>query len=159
MVYLEKGNLLIRDCVLEDICAIKDHLRQEDKNEIWAATHKLPEESLLISYLISNKKFTIQLKTGEPIAVYGYCGSKKENKASIWLLGTDKITENKKSFYAISKPGISMILNEYPVLFNYVDARFDKSINWLKSLGAEIKEAAPFGLDDQPFHYFELRRK
>jgi len=48
---------------------------------------------------------------------------------------------------------------KFSLLYNYVDARNVKSIKWLRWLGFQLDEPAPYGVRGLPFHRFELRGK
>ena len=45
---------------------------------------------------------------------------------------------------------------QFPFMFNYVDARHTDAIRWLKWLGFEFDEAAPYGPFDLPFYRFTM---
>lgn len=54
---------------------------------------------------------------------------------------------------------IESFLAYYPYLYNYVDARNTKTIQWLEYLGAEISEPRNYGAENLPFHFFSFSGK
>ena len=141
---------------MHDICLMKDNLRQDDINEIWASSHFLPEACLLHGYLFSSIKMTI-LKGGEPIAMFGVVPYEKA--ACVWLLGTSGIDDVKKSFMKASRPMVDLMLGDFDFIYNYVDDRYKRAIKWIEWCGAKFNEPLPYGEEKLPFRYFEIRRK
>lgn len=94
------------------------------------------------------------LLDGYPIAIYGVteCGS-------IWMLGTEEADNHPIAFGRISKAFMAEMQAIYTRLYNYVDVKNIKSIEWLKWLGFTICEAQPYGAGKLPFHYFEWSNK
>ena len=98
------------------------------------------------------------LLDGEPAAIFGAAPSSEEDSGIAWLLGTDAIDAHTRAFWLASREGLALLFTWFARLFNYVDARNQTSLRWLKRLGAEVAAPVPFGVEAQPFHYFELTR-
>ena len=142
---------MIRESLPGDIIYLKDRLRKEEVEEIWASHNSTPEQALLGSYLISIRCFTALLND-RPIAMFGIAPETLlGEKACVWFLGTELLDKIKKSFVVLSRKFISLMLNDYPYLYNFVDFRYKKSLQWLKSCGAEISDPKPFGPEGLPF--------
>ena len=161
-IYYNKNRVMVRESQLSDIMIMGDNLRETDKNEIWASHHHTPEEALLLSFNSSIFCFTVENK-GVPVALFGISPfTLLDNKASIWLLATDSfdalIKKNRKEFIRQSKIFIGLMLEQYPLLENYVDARNIPSVKWLQMCRAKIEGAKPYGIEKMPFHYFSFRR-
>lgn len=55
--------------------------------------------------------------------------------ASVWMLSTDELEKYKKQFVRESKSWINDVNSKYRVLFNIVDARNIKHVQWLRAMG------------------------
>lgn len=131
-------------------------MREPDKNEIWASSHKTPLESLTDGLALSSVVYTVHY--GEPTTMFGVAPqSILSGNGVVWALGTENVRSNWMHFLRQSRYFIDLIWEGYDRLVNYVDARHKESILWLRWLGAKIYPAQPFGLEGLPFHYFELR--
>src|SRR5215469_12550853 len=58
------------------------------------------------------------------------------NRAYIWLLTTDLVEENKFLFVRYSQRFIEAALEKFPELYGHVDVREERSLRWLRLLGA-----------------------
>jgi hypothetical protein len=146
--------------ILGEIVAqhLKDRLRKSDIDEVWASAHYTPEQALRFSLKISLMAFTVEYH-GVPVAIFGVAPDNLTgSRASIWLLGTDDINRMRITFLKESRKFIRYFLWFYPVLYNFVDDRNKKTIEWLTWCGAQFLEPAPYGYDGLPFRFFELRR-
>lgn len=152
-LYYNDGHVKVRKSIIEDIDFLADRLRIEDINEVWASDHMSPRAALEQSFNESSHCFTIE--NGMPIAMFGIS---PENllgtDAVIWFLSSDDIEKIKYRFLKCSKFFIDTLLDVYPVLYNYVDFRNKKSIDWLYHCGATIFEPKEYGLDRRLFCEF-----
>ena len=141
----------------EHVLFIASRLRQRDCDEIWTAVGTDPHTALEESINYSSIHRTILLD-GEPAAIFGAAPSNEDNCGVAWLLGTDAIDTHARAFWLASKAGLGLLFTWFARLFNYVDARNQPSLRWLKRLGASVAAPVPFGIEARPFHYFELTR-
>jgi len=153
-----KDGLTIRDASATDITEIAINMRRSDIDEIWASHHHLPLKALTIAFYTSTLCFTAEYG-GKRIAMFGvvpesFLGS----RASVWLLGTKDFAKASRNVIRHSRGMIRYLLQHYQHLTNYVDARNETSITWLRKCGAEIEEAKPFGEDKLLFHKFTFKR-
>lgn len=150
--------LIIRESVLKDIDSLSLNMRKEDAAEVWSLTRSTPKEALVYSYKYSERSYSAFFKD-EIVAMFGIVpGSLVSDKATIWALTSNVVPKVAFSFAKYSRQYINEFLKEYPVLENWVDARYTKSLNWLKWCGAEIEPAEPMGVDGLPFHHIVIRR-
>lgn len=158
-LFYDKNDVIVRDSVKADVLPMAKNLRQADIDEIWASHHLLPLEAMMKSYDSSLTCLSACINE-EPFAMFG-CTPENfiSSKGLIWMLATNRIAEVKSEFYKYSRFFVDILLEDYPLLYNYVDARNTRSIIWLKRIGAEIKEAKPHGMDGLPFHYFSFTRR
>lgn len=106
---------------------------------------------------LSDLAFAVWLD-GRLICLFGYIPrSMMSDVAYPWMVASDEIARIPGILTRQARGYCSAVLGEYPVLFNYVDARNDRSIEWLSRLGFSISPAEPFGVAGLPFHRFEMR--
>jgi|GEM_PF-263118 hypothetical protein len=74
----------------------------------------------------------------EELVCIAGCAPRSMLMAAPWLLGTDKLDGCLKSLHKLAGQGVREMLAIYPTLFNIVDERQLKVVNWLKALGFEI---------------------
>ena len=138
MHYL-KGPIEIRPSQAEDASAFRDRLRAEDEREIHIFGHKDVESCLNFGHLQSVESYTILYK-GVPAAMFGLCPrTLLGSDANVWFLGTPDMCHIKKTFMKLSRLCIGEWLNKYPVLWNIVPVDYEKSLKWLKWLGADMR--------------------
>lgn len=76
-----------------------------------------------------------------------------------WMLATNNLKDHAVPFARYSVPVVQNMLSEYRELFNFVDARNYLAVRWLKWLGFTVFDAVPYGLNGEPFHPFNMKRK
>ena len=132
------GDISIRELRAEDAKYLNGFLRSEDADEIGIFGHKdfMAHFDFAISQSIESYAM---LYKGIPCAMFGICPtSLLGSDANIWLLGTPEMAHVKKTFMKLSRLFIGEWLNKYPRLWNLVPCDYEKSLKWLKWLGAEI---------------------
>jgi len=88
-----------------------------------------------------------------PIDILGGVGSP-------WLLGTGEIRKHAKTFLKLNRVYVPKMLELFPHLINYVDARHEVAIRWLKWLGFRFDpEPIPYGMWEMDFYRFWMERK
>lgn len=136
-------------------------LSQEDRDEIWAALHEVPERALKVGLLASRQPIC-GLIDGVPhmaagIAYPSFLGD--IYKGIPWMMGSEEL-RNRKHMLALLRPSkvyIQEQKRDYAYLENYVDARHVLAVKWLEWLGFNMEEPEPFGIDRLPFHRFWMR--
>ena len=64
-------------------------------------------------------------------------------------------TRDKRDFLRQSRIELKKVHKEFPVLFNYIDARNTVHLRWLKFMGFTIiKKLEIFGYEGRPFYEF-----
>lgn len=135
-------------------------LREADVAEVRATAGYAPLEALERSLLASTEAYALLLG-GELAGLFGVVGLEGTVAGGyaggvIWLLGSDAIPLRRRAFLSLSRRMVAEFRTRYPVLFNYVDARNEASLRWLRWLGFEIAPAAPFGVEGRPFHHVAI---
>ena len=128
------------------------HIRQADRDEIAALTLKKPEEALRMA--VESSSISWAGFVGSKIVCLFGVGPYLEGVGMPWLIGTDALELNSKSFLRQCVGFIKQMHEAYPVLENYVDVRNEASIRWLKWLGFTICDPGPYGVQGLPFHRF-----
>lgn len=132
-------------------------MRKDDVNEIWASGYYTPRLALETGIRYSTKSWTVFL--GDEIAmIFGVSDCSHLGNIGVpWMLGTKLIEEFPITFVRHCKEYVSEMMEGHDLLVNYVDVRNKKSIRWLRWLGFDIKNPAPFGVLGLPFCKFEMR--
>jgi hypothetical protein len=157
-LYYKTKLAIVRDSEIGDAFALAPNMRESDKIEIWRSHHRTPESALVAGYTESTICLTIE-RNESPIAMFGICPQTiLGNTATIWLLGSPEIEKIQRTFLKHSLYFIEMMLGYYPLLNNYVDIENRQSIRWLKWCRAEFGPIVPYGIEQQPFIYFQFRR-
>ena len=152
----------VRLAQTEDADAITPRLRPADHDELVAASGpdvlgQLREAVELSRGRLGQMAFVAEHE-GETIALFGFVPlSALSSTAHPWLVGTPGLARVPGMLNRLSRAYCSAVLGEYPLLFNYVDARNRTSIAWLKRLGFAVSAPEPFGVEGLPFHRFEMR--
>lgn len=135
---------------------MQDKLRQSDIDEMWASSHLKPEEGIMQSFKASTQCYTILWKN-KPVCMFGV-GPVADGCGSVWLLGTDNLSKVWLTFLSNIKFFIRRMLTNYKLIYNFIDCRNEKSINWIKWCGAEVLPPSPYGVEEKDFCYFSFKR-
>lgn len=138
-------------------------LRADDVRECIAASGEGPLASLYGSLARSTVVRACTFD-GEPAAMWGvapvqWAADTRPVRpvAVCWLLGGEVLEEHPWTFWKLCRPGLAELAVHFPVLFNYVDARYQKCLRWARALGFEVLPAQPFGTAGLPFHPIVFR--
>ena len=159
MIY-DKGGVTIRVAEQRDVDALKGRLRREDVEEVLAAGFKSEGDALDTSFQKSVASFTVE-REGVPVAMGGVVPEESYLGASawVWFLGSDDISRMGRMLAKLTRPMLGDLLSLYPVLFNYVDIRYKKTVSWLKHFGARFDEPLPIGANGLQFAKFTITRE
>lgn len=158
-IIYSKGNVVVREAVFHDIEAMSGRLRPEDLAEVKAVGHETAAEALETGFNLSDLCLTVLYKN-EVAAMFGVVNDFNQvgDAARVWMLGTDTVSKFPKTFAQLSVLFIKTLLKQYPVMYNYVDLRHMRAVEWLAWCGAEFGEKVEWGQDRVPFQKFYLRR-
>lgn len=154
---------MIEPCVvratMEHTMRVGEYMREDDRREIWASAKSLPHHTLMRSYILSDAPKTIMFNE-RPIAMFGVVNQNVMSGYGVpWLLGTEEIEKISFRFLRGSREHLAEMLSEYKRLENFVDVRNTVSIKWLRWLGFDMMEPAPYGPFGLPFHRFVMENK
>ena len=141
-------------CTLEHIKHIADNIRQEDKDELYAASGKFPLHALLHGYTHSD-----YLKVGcvneTPVCVFGTVPVLEiPNTALAWMVAPDGLLSVSFKFARESQKYADEMQHNYKLLYNFVDARNTVHHRWLRWLGFTIIRKIKHGVLDKDFYEF-----
>ena len=152
--------LTFRTAYLDDCASIAACMRQGDRLEV-AAVGQSPLEALQESLADSSVAYTA-LVDGQPAAMFGLIPPLSlidYERAGVWMLtGTPVINISPITFVRVSRQIIARFLDCYPILQNWVDARYTASIRWLGLCGARFSATRTFEPEHREFWHFEIRR-
>lgn len=139
---------------------IADNMRQADVDEVMASHGHTAHEAMTFSIRASQLVSVVEIYD-EPSCVVGLTAGKSTitRVGSPWMLGTDNITKHRKIFVKSSPVVIEDMLHECNLLSNYVHVKNHASIRWLKGLGFTIESPVEYGINEELFHPFYLRKK
>jgi len=138
----------LRVSTFKDVEFIAPRLKFEDKREIEASSGDKPVHALMTGFFQSDVCLTL-VGNDVPVGMFGV-----SKHGSIWLLVTEDIKKHKIKFIKESKKVIEFLLKKYGKLWNYVDARNELHIKWLKSCGFSFIRKVPHGKYNLPFYEF-----
>ena len=149
--------LKVRAANMEDADRLAPVLRCGDIEEIKAAAGEMPIVVLKQGIVCSDPCYTIIDIDDSPLAVFGVIAdSSRINVGRIWLLGSDSLVQYSYTFLRHSRKWIEKLHQRYPTLWNYVDARNEVHIRWLKWCGFTfLRRIEEYGVERRPFYEFE----
>jgi len=151
------GKFHWRKSILSDVTTVAANMRQEDKEEVLAYSGSSPQEALFYCFFASKPCMTMVGRKGNIMGMYGVvpCSPKV---GRIWMLGHKSMTTDYKdvrAFLRYSPIELQKFHCNYPLLYNYVDARNETHIKWIKWMGFSIiKKHATFGAEGRTFYEF-----
>lgn len=144
--------------VLEDIAAIEPLVRQADRDEITGALG-IPMADALRDGITDSRKASKIVVDGLVVAVFGDAPYSLLGGLGVpWLISTIHVEQYPKAFLAVCKPEVAEMLTRHVDLVNFVDVRNTVAIRWLKWLGFQFDDPAPYGPRGMLFQRFWMRR-
>lgn len=152
------AKLIVRAVREGDIEVIAAGLRTADRDEIHATLGDADALAVLQQGAArSALLWTIEVG-GEAAGLFGVAPA-SEDIGVPWMLGTYALERAPKQLTKLGRIYVTLMLNKYETLVNYVDARNLKSIYWLARLGFTVHaEPEAFGAFGMPFHRFGMKR-
>jgi len=138
---------------------LADNMRQEEVDEVWASGKHTPYEAVKYSLEHAHEAYAAVLD-GKLICIVGVSPlSLLSDMASPWLLNTNESKNKPRHLVKWTKTFIDEWKTQWPILFNYVDARYEASLRWAKWAGFKVYDPQPYGPFGMPFHKIEIRRE
>ncbi len=149
--------LKVRLTIAIDAKKLAPKLRQADIKEIKAATGETPLFTLENGIYRSDSCYTIVDEDDKPLAIFGTVpDSNRNDTGRVWLLGSDELVKHSLFFLRNSHKWVVKLHQRYNILWNYIDARNEVHIRWLKWCGFNfIRRIEKYGVEQRPFYEFE----
>lgn len=128
--------IYVRSSIKEDIQTILKNMRESDIKECEIMGHS-PEDNLLVG--LKSKNCYTGIINGKPEFMFG-ATRHSDSIGVAWLLGTNKIEENKRDFIVITPLLWKTIEADYSYLTNFVPSSNKKSIRWIESSGGKFEK-------------------
>jgi hypothetical protein len=135
---------------------VGEALRPADALEVIAYTGKDVLESLRMMV-----RFCPEAKVGlvddDVLGLFGL-QVHREREASPWMVGCVAIDDHSFAFNRLARKWVDGWQADHDLLWNFVHAENREAKEWLETLGFGVEvDSIPYGMDDQPFNYFEWR--
>ena len=138
-----------------DIDEFVTNLREADKLEAHAMGYDSLKEAIETSLDCAYISFVARGEDNKTLCIFGLSSvTHSEYGRAVWFLGAKEMDGYSKEFVYYSKIIIKEMLKEHDRLYNYISVYNDKSIRWLKRLGAEFSE--PLLINGEQFLLFIL---
>jgi len=153
-VIYKQGNVSVREILVTD----RFDLKEDDVKEVYysnglSADNALPEsiKNTLMGYtVLIDEKPEICFGINPP--------SLMGNDAIIWMLSSERIHDIDIRVVRHSRGIMDYFLSYYNKLINFVHVDNKSSIRWLKAIGAKFSEPEVYGLKQELFRKFVVRR-
>lgn len=143
----------------EDAAVLAMKIRDSDYRELQAV-HGLDvdvKKVIETALDVSEEAIVAENHAGELILIFGISVFNKEHNVGCpWLLGTDQATKLARELLMDGRMISHGWASNFNYLINFVDARNETSIRWLKRIGYRIHEPIKFGISQMPFHPFTM---
>lgn len=127
-------------------------LRREDTDEIRAASGLDPEAALLHGVDTGDPVYAFYSPTGKIAGMFGVTPM-GDREGAVWLLASDEVMKYPMTFLRRCRNTLDTLYEKYDVLFNYVDARNEVHIQWLRWMGFSFVAYYPeYGVEKRPFY-------
>lgn len=141
----------------EHVALLAPVTREADRQEVWASSRSTPEQALTKGLAVSSRAWTVFFGD-EVAAMWGVSPAAILGSTGVpWLLSSPAVDRHPVTFLRHSRALVDDLHDGFPVLRNYVDARYIRCIRWLRWLGFTVEPPVPIGVHRMPFHPFERR--
>lgn len=134
---------------------LNGRLRDEDVREVLALGAN-PRNVLSLCASGSEESYTGFLK-GEVAMMFGVSVPLWQEGAMIWALGSDLCNEHPRELLVHGRELAKDFSARYGLIWNYCDARYARSLRWLRKIGFTVSEPVPYGAQGEPFCRLEMR--
>jgi hypothetical protein len=119
----------------------------------WAGMK--PADRLLKSCAFSAQIWTARdLNDGTPAALWGVAPQPDDpDVGHLWMLAAEPFDEAPGELEALSRLVLAEMLGEFPRLENYIDARKDRALELLRSIGFTVEPAVRQPDSDKTLHH------
>lgn len=150
----------VRQATIEDVKDIAPRLRQSDVDEIKACSGNTPLDSLTKALELPSLGMWVGVYKGRAEVIFGCSHTPDQSIGVPWMVSTDVVRKSPRGFLQLSKRWLAGFSRQYPVLKNFVAAKNELHVRWLKWMGFEFTQLhEEHGVGKEPFWEFEMRQK
>lgn len=150
----------VRRATIEDVEDIAPRLRQSDIDEIVAASGKSPLDSLTSALELSQLGTWVGVYKGRVELIFGCSHTPDRSIGLPWMVCTDTLKDSPREFLQKSKVWVKGFSKQFPILKNFVSAKNELHIKWLKWCGFTFTQLhQEYGAGKEPFWEFEMTQK
>lgn len=152
----------IRMATREDARRIAKNLREADLAEMKAVLGDVEDPADSLVYGVDQSVYPLVALLGdEPVSLMGVIRDPiNDHVGCVWMMGTDQITQNKKTFLRFSRPCLSTLFETFDLLWCCMDKRNTVHARWVKWLGFSLlREVPSYGEERRPFLEFAKLNK
>jgi len=131
-------------------------IRATDRRELQATSGSTPLDAITRCVEASDHVWAGEIG-GQVAFIGGVSPANLGGKRAPWLIGSHVLDLNPAVFIRYCVEKMPEVRAAYPWLENYVDARADHTIRWLKWLGFTVEDPVPYGILRRPFHRFWMK--
>lgn len=147
---------MVVDSVAEHVNMLVENIRAEDRAEIEITGTPL-RKGVWRSYRGTTMRRTAFVD-GKIAAMWGVGGVLLSGMGHPWLLTTKQVDLVPLSVVRVGRAEVSLMLDAFPKLLNYVDASYERACRFIQMLGFTLDEPSPFGAHGAPFRRFWMVR-
>lgn len=147
----------VRPSILDDAKSLAPRLRTADLREIEACLGKHPLIVLEQGIEISDPCYTIVGEESAPLAIFGVVpDTANPGVGRVWMLASTELLRHRFWFLRNSRKWVELLQQQYKVLWNFIDARNEVHIEWLRWCNFNfINRVEEHGHERRPFYEFE----
>lgn len=94
---------------------------------------------------------------GRGVILLGCASHERDGEAAPWLVATGEVIRYPGALTRIGRHYVSVFLERWPLLWNFVDERNLVSARWLERLGFSLGEPVEIGRNGERFRPFVMR--
>lgn len=129
----------------EDGEYIAANMRLSDRREIYYLAALPPLQALKTTAAVSVISWTAVVDD-KPALAFGVCRKSAVSEIGMpWALGTDQADKQITKYARQSRIFYDGVTQAFPALENYALAENKKTLRWLKWMGFDMDEPAPYG--------------
>lgn len=125
---------MIRPSTYEDVYALAETMREDDKREARSLAGCSPFEALSIGLMNSTDCITAETPDGDVVMMAGVVGNPGDT-GLIWMLSSDLIANYRRDLVKLGKQWIEDMTAKYGALANVVDARNEVHVSLIRFFG------------------------
>jgi len=154
------GKLFFSRPIPYDCEELAQNLRPADRQEVAAAYGHSGTAEEIAGYVAASADAWVCHTADGLMCLFGVArwrGSSALSPVGIpWMLGTSIVSRNASDLIRSTRAYLAEMRKDYPLLVNFIDARNEPSLRYMRACGATINAPAPYGVEHRAFHRFSL---